>query len=594
MSDSVNSTVTYTELSSPFEDLSNIGSPRVMVYGYDRLLMHPPSLDYVPGPEHPSSPDYFMPPEHDVLLAEDQLLPAVVSPITNSPGYINEFDLEEDPKEEDDKDPEEDPADYPTHKDNDEEEEESIGDDANNKEEDEDEDEEEEEEHLALADFVPPPQTVAATLPFPSPPPPPSPLTSYSSPLPHIPSPPLPVSPTHPLGYRAAMIRLRAESPSNSHLLPLPPPIVLPHTRASIAMMRVAAPSTYILAPRLETPTSGTPPPLHIPLPTSSPPLLLTFTDRRADVLEVTLHLERGCKLLSDPDLRSRSVHLLLLLNLLEALEQIMEDPYEILEEIPTTDVAKLSQRMTDFVTTVRQDTDEIYKRLDDAHDDRLLMSGQLNSLRRDIRSHARTSRLIESKARASCEAWVQSMDASDTECSEMTVVRSQLRPARDPPHLDVPNEAEIAPKRTTRSSPATATTSTILATDAQLKALIDQGVANVLAARDADRSQNGEDNHDSRTGVRREAPLARTLSIGPIRNERIIEPTEGAIRKRFYKAQFLTLGSANLICQEEGWIISNVHRLLRTNKQAVKNRYPLPRINDLFINYKDPAFILR
>nr|GFC46739.1 hypothetical protein [Tanacetum cinerariifolium] len=36
--------------------------------------------------------------------------------------------------------------------------------------------------------------------------------------------------------------------------------------------------------------------------------------------------------------------------------------------------------------------------------------------------------------------------------------------------------------------------------TDAQLKALINQGVANALAACDADRSRNGEDSHDSGT----------------------------------------------------------------------------------------------
>ncbi|GKB60286.1 reverse transcriptase domain-containing protein [Tanacetum coccineum] len=46
--------------------------------------------------------------------------------------------------------------------------------------------------------------------------------------------------------------------------------------------------------------------------------------------------------------------------------------------------------------------------------------------------------------------------------------------------------------------------------TDAQLKALIDQGVADALAARDADRSRNGKDNHDSGTGVKRQAPLTR------------------------------------------------------------------------------------
>ncbi|GKF46876.1 hypothetical protein Tco_0136678, partial [Tanacetum coccineum] len=38
---------------------------------------------------------------------------------------------------------------------------------------------------------------------------------------------PLPASPTHPLGCRATLIRLRAESPSTFHPLPLPPPIVL-------------------------------------------------------------------------------------------------------------------------------------------------------------------------------------------------------------------------------------------------------------------------------------------------------------------------------------------------------------------------------
>ncbi|GJV61606.1 hypothetical protein Tco_1467706 [Tanacetum coccineum] len=87
---------------------------------------------------------------------------------------------------------------------------------------------------------------------------------SLSSPLP-LPSPPLPASPTHPLGYRAAMIRLRAESSSTSHQLPLPLPIILPHTRASMAMMRAAAPSTYILASRSETSPLGTPPLLPIP-----------------------------------------------------------------------------------------------------------------------------------------------------------------------------------------------------------------------------------------------------------------------------------------------------------------------------------------
>ncbi|GKA47747.1 putative reverse transcriptase domain-containing protein [Tanacetum coccineum] len=67
------------------------------------------------------------------------------------------------------------------------------------------------------------------------------------------------------------------------------------------------------------------------------------------------------------------------------------------------------------------------------------------------------------------------------------------------------------APKtKTTRSSPATTTTTTTLMTNEQLKTLIAQGVADVLAECDATKSRNGEDSHDSRAGVRRQAPLAR------------------------------------------------------------------------------------
>nr|GEW89806.1 putative reverse transcriptase domain-containing protein [Tanacetum cinerariifolium] len=135
-----------------------------------------------------------------------------------------------------------------------------------------------------------------------------------------------------------------------------------------------------------------------------------------------------------------------------------------------------------------RRDTDKIHKRLDDTQDDRLLMSSQLNMLRRDRYAYARIARLMECEARLSLETWVQSMDASDTAHAE-----------------------KMAPKRTMRSTLAiTTTTTTTPMTNAQLKALIDQGVANALAACDIDRSQNGEDNHDSGTGMRRQAPPAR------------------------------------------------------------------------------------
>ncbi|GJX78510.1 reverse transcriptase domain-containing protein [Tanacetum coccineum] len=52
------------------------------------------------------------------------------------------------------------------------------------------------------------------------------------------------------------------------------------------------------------------------------------------------------------------------------------------------------------------------------------------------------------------------------------------------------------------------------------------------------------------------------TLSIGSFRNERVVRATARAIRQGLYKTQFLTLGSSGLVCQKEGCIIPDVHRL--------------------------------
>ncbi|GJS60538.1 hypothetical protein Tco_0655322, partial [Tanacetum coccineum] len=91
------------------------------------------------------------------------------------------------------------------------------------------------------------------------------------------------------------------------------------------------------------------------------------------------------------------------------------------------TNVAELSQRMTAVAMTVRQDTYEIYRRLDDAQDDRLSMSSWLNMLFRDRRAHAHTTLLIEREARLSRKAWRRSMDASVTARSEVRALRTTV-----------------------------------------------------------------------------------------------------------------------------------------------------------------------
>nr|GEV21797.1 putative reverse transcriptase domain-containing protein [Tanacetum cinerariifolium] len=111
----------------------------------------------------------------------------------------------------------------------------------------------------------------------------------------------------------------------------------------------------------------------------------------------------------------------------------------------PATDDTELGRRMTDFTNTVRQDTDEIYGRLDDAQDDRSLIYGQVNMMYRDRRDRAWTARLMKTEARLSCQAWVQSMDASDLARSEVMALHTQ----------------KMAPKRTIGSTPAITTTTT-------------------------------------------------------------------------------------------------------------------------------------
>ncbi|GKF70445.1 hypothetical protein Tco_0203502, partial [Tanacetum coccineum] len=78
MLDSEDSTITYTDVSSPFADLPDIRSPRVDGPPY------PPSPDFVLESVYPE----FMPPEDEVLLGEEQPLPAAASPTANSPGYV--------------------------------------------------------------------------------------------------------------------------------------------------------------------------------------------------------------------------------------------------------------------------------------------------------------------------------------------------------------------------------------------------------------------------------------------------------------------------------------------------------------------------
>ncbi|GJU21033.1 hypothetical protein Tco_1154375 [Tanacetum coccineum] len=215
---SASSAVTYTSVhtdSKPGrvfwgaddEEISEGGIPRVIVLGYDGLLIQPvapPSSDYIPGLEDPHTPpvpqdederepmfvqvhdpDYVSEPiypkyiplddEHE-FLAEEQPLPLVDSPTAESPRYVTKSDPEEDPEEYENDETEDGPINYPMDggDDGDDDDGDSSRDDANDEDEDEDK---EEEEHLAPADAavvlpndepISPPEGIEPVIPPPS------------------------------------------------------------------------------------------------------------------------------------------------------------------------------------------------------------------------------------------------------------------------------------------------------------------------------------------------------------------------------------------------------------------------------------------
>ncbi|GJT26251.1 hypothetical protein Tco_0906526 [Tanacetum coccineum] len=396
MSDSDESGVTHTEVSSPFEDLSDIGSPRaddheLLELPYmpedpylEAALQAPPSPDYVPGPEEPEhappSPDYVPGAEHadDEIVAEDQPYAEDASPIAQSPDYVPESDPEADPEEDDDEDPEEDPIDYPADggDDGDDEmdieEDEDADMDIDADEEDEDDemdveiDEEAEEEHSAPAYPVvvalpatapsaeetepfetdesaatPPPHPayrMTARITIPEPLPVPAWSDSEVARLLAISSPP--ASPLSPWSSSPPQIPFPLSPPSPVLTAPPPSPIrSLGYRAATIRMRAEAAATSHSLPlppPFILSPTRpDAPPPLPTSAPTSFPPLLLPSDSRREDRPEVNLPPRMG----------------------LDSWDEIVET----LQGAPVSTDTELGAHMREFESLVRRDTDEIY-----------------------------------------------------------------------------------------------------------------------------------------------------------------------------------------------------------------------------------------
>ncbi|GJW87622.1 hypothetical protein Tco_0162962 [Tanacetum coccineum] len=453
---------------------------------------HLPSLDYVLGPGEPKQaplssyylpepeyPEYLVPSDAEAPM-KDQPLPGDSSPTDLSPSYVAYFDLEEDLEE----GLEEDPTDYHADGGDDDDDESSDHDDESSDDDDDDddveEDEEEEEnkedeEHLASVDssvvpIVDPVPSAEDTEAF---------ETDESTPTP-VPSPRrrmarMSVQPQIPMSDTAeALIAEYASAPTppspppsllsplSSPLPQIPsPPLPLP-SPPTTSPTYVEAPLGYIAAKiRLRAASPSTLHPSEIP----SPPLLLPSTTHKYDLPEADMPLwKRAC--FTAPTGR-----------------------FEIGE---SSSAAAARQVRHTLAYTVDY--------------------GFIDTMDASIR--ATKSRAMTAVGWSMTELQILLLLRGDTFARWLLLTSVRLlfpdrhgltlRAGSSPwrPRLELYREMLIT---------ATTTTTTTPMTDAQLKALIAQGVTDALAENEANRTSiNGDDSHDFGTGSRRTERAAR------------------------------------------------------------------------------------
>ncbi|GJY23944.1 hypothetical protein Tco_0397602 [Tanacetum coccineum] len=445
------STVTYTSISSDsdfpswgFHLISDVEpqSPEVAPQSLDQA---PPSPDYVPSPEYPE----YLALSDDEIPIEDQPLLADASPTALSPGYVADFDPLEEDLEED-----------PANEGEEEEEEDSFKDD-NEEEEDEASKDDEEEEHLALVystlpaiDFV---SSAKETKPFETdesaatPPPPRSPQTNVPLSMTRLCRERMTVRPQTPLSaFTKALIVEYAYAPTP----PLPPPSLL---------TPLLSPLPHIPSPPLPLPSP--------PLPLPSPPLLLPSTAYRTDILEAempprkrvcftapTRRFKVGESLIA---VAARKTRHTLARRIDYGFIDTLDASIRASEGRVITAVEEVNERVTNLATTQRQDAHELYAW---------------------SYSEGRSMPL---------EALIRAQEARDMVARAFG--RIHALEARDPACLDDLEDNGSTPKKTTTPM-----------TDADIKQLIAQEVADALAEYEATRnSRNGDDSHDSRSGGR-------------------------------------------------------------------------------------------
>nr|GEX64389.1 hypothetical protein [Tanacetum cinerariifolium] len=283
------------------------------------------------------------------------------------------------------------------------------------------------------------------------------------------------------------------EHPASIDFIPPPPALPMPIPPPS-PLTPLSSPLQQI--PSLPLPAS--PHILPIPLPTASPPLQLLSSDRRADRPQVTLSSRKRLSIVHFPRYEAGESLVAAaarpiegrradygFVNSVEAeirrwraedirygIRDTWIDPRDVSEEEALATLEGVNTRVIELAAVQEQDTHDIYRVMEDTQGRQTEIFQRVEALVDDSQYHYETGRLKMAPKKA-------------------------------------------APKRTTRLNPGATTnpnpppsTTTTTVTNAQLQAMIDQGVNVALAARDA--NQTGDDSHTSGTGVKRTEHVTR------------------------------------------------------------------------------------
>nr|GEW20119.1 hypothetical protein [Tanacetum cinerariifolium] len=396
------------------------------------IQLHDP--DYVPEPMYA---EYIPLEDEHVLPAEEQPLPPIVSPTTESLEYVAEPDPKKDPEEYEDDETEDGPVDYPMDEgdDGDDDNGESSGDDADDEDEDKEDEEEEEEEHFIPAnsaiviptdELVSPPKGTEPVIPPPS--------TDTTTNRARI-----------TVRLQAAIsLPLEAEV---KRLLAMPTPPLSPLASLSSPFAGMASTQVLIDAVTVAIPSPLLPPPLYIPPPVDCrddipeikmPPrkrLCLSTLGSRYKIEESSTarptedrRIDYGFVSTLDAKVRRRGIG-----EVGYGIRDTWVVPVETVPEITLNTVGEVNTRVTELAELHKHDTHNLYALLEDAQDSRTRISQRVATdsqrvdlLMEDMTAHQKTILIVEEEAYVVREAWAHLRGLSQAVHSELQTHRER------------------------------------------------------------------------------------------------------------------------------------------------------------------------